>query len=661
VNRSPDLVLSRPAFALALLFLVLTLTVWAYAPGLAGGFVLDDVSSVVTNEALRISGLNAESLWAAAGSGSAVPFGRPASMLSFALNYLFWGEGAYSFKVVNLAIHLLTGLGLFILTLQLLSARRGALPAAVHAPWIAAIVATVWLVHPLNLTGVLYIVQRMASLSALFTVLGLSFYLLARRRALSGQGGQAWLFLGVPAATLLAVLSKENGALLPLFALLLEVALFRFRAADGRLDRAVIGFFVVFLLLPAVYGLGWVLTPEAILGGYQGRGFEFHERLLTQARALVFYLQMLFVPQISELGLFHDDFGVSTGLWAPPSTLPSVVLVFALVAFGLLMLRRERLVGLGVLWFFVAHLLESTVISLELVYEHRNYLASFGPILAMVIASATLISILARGPIGGSPAITATPVLVGLIVVGVFSWQTHTRAQQWSNPVLQATYEALHHPTSPRALYNIGSLHAKLGQAGNPGSLELAFGLLERALAVDQATVAPGIELIMVSDAVDRPIEPEWVDAVAHILETRVFHATTLNALAKVTNCQKERRCTLPDGLLPRLFDAASRNPAINRGGISSATVLATQGTYLLAYEHDPERAVAKLETAATLAAREPKIRVLWANALLAQGDLGAARKQLRTARELDRFGLHSRDIQALESDAARLTAVQQR
>jgi hypothetical protein len=335
------------------------------------------------------------------------------------------------------------------------------------------------------------------------------------------------------------------------------------------------------------------------------------------------------------------------------------------MAFGVLMLRREPLIGLGILWFFVAHLLESTVIGLELVYEHRNYLASFGPILALALAArlalATLVTVMARGRSGELPTTLAAPLIVGLLVVGVFSWQTHTRAGHWSNPLAHASYEALHHPTSARALLTIGNLHSRLSQAGHPESLELAFDLLERALMVDRATVAPGVELILLSDAVDRPIEPAWVDTVAQILETRPFDSTTLNALARVTNCQKERRCTLPDQLIATLFDAASRNPAINRGGISSATILATQGTYLLAYERDPERAAARFETAATLAAGEPKIRVLWANALLAQGDLAAAKEQLRKARELDRFGLHSRDIQALESDAARLTAVQRR
>src|SRR5690606_4731075 len=138
-------------------------------------------------------------------------------------------------KLTNLAIHLLNGLGLFWLT-RLLLPRLLQVPSetrkAFDTDFIAAAVAVIWLLHPLNLTGVLYVVQRMTSLSATFVILGLLCYVLARERILRRERGFLLMFVGVAAFGALATFTKENGALLALYIAVIELCAFKFRGPD---------------------------------------------------------------------------------------------------------------------------------------------------------------------------------------------------------------------------------------------------------------------------------------------------------------------------------------------------------------------------------------------------------------------------------------------
>ncbi|MBK8894755.1 MAG: hypothetical protein IPN64_12105 [Propionivibrio sp.] len=111
-----------------------------------------------------------------------------------------------------------------------------------------------------------------------------------------------------------------------------------------------------------------------ILGGYAWRDFSLGERLLTEARVLWFYLHMIVLPNLGEMGLHHDDFLISRGPLSPgPPCLPRP---------GYSCLRGERLrtaqqtadSHFRHAFFFVGHAMESTIIPLELVLEHRNYL-----------------------------------------------------------------------------------------------------------------------------------------------------------------------------------------------------------------------------------------------------------------------------------------------
>ncbi|HET7922411.1 MAG TPA: tetratricopeptide repeat protein, partial [Gammaproteobacteria bacterium] len=192
---------------------VLLLAFLVYLPGLYGPFVFDDYVNIVQNTALNLPHLSFHALVDAAFSINAGPLMRPVSMVSFALNRYFFGIEPLSFKLVNLLIHLANGALMFMLLRRLLTAYR-----QLHAPtllrerleWLALLIGALWLVHPLNLTAVLYVVQRETSLSALFMLAGLNLYVWARQRQLDGRGTHWTWFPGTALLGALAVLSKES-------------------------------------------------------------------------------------------------------------------------------------------------------------------------------------------------------------------------------------------------------------------------------------------------------------------------------------------------------------------------------------------------------------------------------------------------------------------
>ncbi|HKK14979.1 MAG TPA: hypothetical protein VKA14_09985, partial [Gammaproteobacteria bacterium] len=189
ISRPPE-THSRPvlsggwAVALALACAVFA-TVTLYWPGVHGSFALDDYPNIVDNPAVHLSDLRPDSLLAAAFSSHAGILGRPVSLLSFALNEYLWGPAPYSMKVTNIIIHVCNGLLVYAVAGLILLAWRNRFRPELDKSliqWTAVAMATAWLVLPINLTAVLYVVQRMTSLAGMFTLAGIALYLWGRLR-----------------------------------------------------------------------------------------------------------------------------------------------------------------------------------------------------------------------------------------------------------------------------------------------------------------------------------------------------------------------------------------------------------------------------------------------------------------------------------------------
>jgi len=541
-----------------LLFLLLCLlTVAVYYPGLSGDYLFDDMTNLLKNNRLNMESLDVASLQSASLSSDSGMLRRPVSMLSFALNRYFFGIDPYSYKVINLGIHLLTGIGLFWLARLIMLGYRqfhrpGLTPAAVT--WLPVVVSGIWLVHPLNLTGVLYIVQRMTSLSALFLVCGLCLFAAGRMRMRSGRrGGLLLILAGLIGFGGLAVFSKENGALLPLYMLVLELSLFRFRDKAGRLDKTVTSLFVLIVLIPGLLALAWLIShPGFITNGYNRRDFTLVERLMTEARILVFYLKMIVMPSISELGLYHDDIAISKGLFDPPATIQSLLFLAALLAAGFAFLKKLPLVSLGIFWFFAGHVLESSVIPLELAHEHRNYLPDFGIILA---AGALLLHLPASRI--ACHIRTVAPAVFILLLAGT----TWVRAGQWSDNVNFAVYESRHHPVSPRAAYTAGRIYARLAIRGHAESTKNAFRYLQQSSELDHSGILADVVMIKLASILGVEVKQAWYDAIVDKLALTV-NAADVTALATLALCQ-EHICATPYPTMEKIFRIALNNDSL--------------------------------------------------------------------------------------------------
>lgn len=627
---------SRPRpFLLFILLLMLTLV--AYQPGLLGDYVFDDMQNLLLNTRLDMESLDVTSLKSASLSAGPGIFKRPVSMLSFALNRYVTGIDPFYHKVVNLAIHLLTGVALLLLTRRIMQAHRQwhepELPPAADT-WLPILVCGAWLLHPLNMTSVLYIVQRMTSLSALFTVCGLYCYVRGRQQQLAGSAGWAWILSGLLIFGSLAFLSKENGALLPLYMLVIELVLFRFRNRSQGLYSGIAVFFTLSLLIPAL-GVLILLAgaPDVLLGGYTGRDFSLSERILTEMRVLVFYLKLLLAPSISDLGLYHDDIRLSRNLLDPATTLYSLLALAGLLVAALLFIRKLPLLSLGILWFFAGHVMESTILPLEIAHEHRNYLAGFGILLAVGASLAYLpghrVAPLIR---------TITP---GLLIT-LLAYTTWVRAGQWSDNITHATFEAMHHPQSPRAIYSAGRIHARLALVGVEASTDKAFAYLQAASRLDSTGIMPDVTMIKLASILQLPVQDTWYDTILTKLEYPVSSAdvTALHALAL---CQ-ETACDTPPETMETIFQTALNNNLL-RGPNSWANIYTSYGQYQINVKQNHIAGINYFTKAVEANPREAQYWINLIKLLVVAQEYEAAEDWLERFQEANTHGGTERDF----------------
>jgi len=363
--------------------ILLLLCIGAYVPGLNGPFVLDDKGTVASLGNLG-GVVNWDTFNAFVFGGHSGPTGRPLALLTFLMDARDWPAASFPFKRTNLIIHLINGVLLGVLIGQILDLlqyeRR-------RARWIALIAAGFWLLHPFLVSTTLYIVQRMAQLSTLFIFLGLMGYLYSRSLIVVDRA-KAYLLmsLSVGLFTLLAIVSKENGILLPLLVGVVEITVVA--SQRHRLPRLSGYWATAFIVVPsvvvAVY-LGSQFFKDDFFDIVPPRDFSLYERLLTQPRVLFEYLQHWFIPKLYTTGIFQDHFIKSTGLFVPITTALSIVLHLLVIAFSIVKRREWPLLALAVLFFYTSHLLESTVLNLELYFEHRNYLAACFLLLPFVV------------------------------------------------------------------------------------------------------------------------------------------------------------------------------------------------------------------------------------------------------------------------------------
>lgn len=426
--------------------LLITIVLSLYWHGLYGPFLLDDLQSITPAEMREFSWKRLLEISLQNETG---PLGRPLSIATFALNHYFFGSSPFSFKAVNLFLHILVGInvGIFVYLLILLRPKTKR-----FALLIACLTAAVWLIHPLQVSTVLYPVQRMTQLCHLFILMGLSTYLLGRIRLITRQS-YALPFMSFAFVVYfpLALLCKENGALFPFYVFCIEYFMLDFYAPTQKSKTLLKHFHRLFCLIMILAAVSYYwLQLSNYLAIFAEKNLTMLNRLLTEADALRFYLQLILLPRLSQMSLYHDDFPIASGINA------NVLIAFIiLICCGILIFclkRRAPIVAFGLAWFFVSHLIESTIIPLEVVFEHRNYLAMLGVILIPIYYSVIFFKNSAFSPTSK----TISFVLCGFICFLILS-MTYIRANAWSSPESFLKEESIFHPLSPRAHIEIAN------------------------------------------------------------------------------------------------------------------------------------------------------------------------------------------------------------
>jgi tetratricopeptide (TPR) repeat protein len=635
-NIQSILNLKSKYLVLAVLLMLVSSGFLAYWPGIGGPFVFDDFSNIVDNSFLRLPDLTTGSLVNAATSTESGPLKRPIPMVSFALNYYFSGNSnnPFPFKVTNVLIHVINSMLIFaVFYLGIVRAfskdpvfNRSA-SSNQYALIVSGSAALLWLLHPIHLTSVLYVVQRMASLSAMFVLSAIVVYLYGRSVAVAGKPLLGWTtaIAGTVIFGLLGLLSKENAALLPLYLLLIEFTLFRSEFPLVLLDK--LDQRKKMLLLAFVLALVAIVISYAVaysLPGYANRTFTFTERVLSQPRILLFYLSLIFFPRNDKFGIFHDDIALSTGILDPWTTLPSLLIVMGLIALAFLLYDRHKILTLAILWFFVSHLMESTFYPLEPAHEHRNYLAAIGPIIAIFYLSGIAVHRIGDRRIWWLP----------LLFLALFLLNTPLRAWHWSDLASLHVFEASNHPNSARAQSSLGSMFAKAGQ------LEKAKESFLRASELRPHDVSDLINIRIILAWQHRNPPAQLLQDINQRVHHGQLSPLTNQVLDYAVNCAQTDCAAIQDDLLvwlPVYIERASKRHR-----------LAAHYNYLYArillLKGRTNDAIVALNTAISVYSRLLHPYFLLAEVYLRNGDLAMSEQILEKLRVANRGNPYPRD-----------------
>ena len=624
-------------------FLLLAIAVAAlYWPGRGGGFVFDDFPNIVDNVALHVTSWDRHAWLAAVFSSDSGLGHRPLPMATFALNHVFTGLDPVPMKLTNIAIHAFNACLVLCLLRALLALAVPAVDAR-RREWTARFVAAAWALNPINLMGVLFIVQRMESLCHAFVFAGLWLYLLGRRRQLAGEPGGGWrIVAGIVGGTALGVLCKESAVLLPLYAACIELCLLGARNAQGTRDRRLLAFFGMVLVLPAILGLAWLLPGLLSPGPWATRDFTLGERLLTEGRVVLDYLRWTLFPSLRAFALYHDDIVVSRGLLQPASTAFALAGLALLATAAVALRGRRPLLALGIAWFLCAQLLTATIVPLELVFEHRNYFASLGACLAV----ADLLLFAPRGD--GARRIGALLAVLWLLFLGM---TTALRAREWSDPLRFAMSEAAKHPQSPRATYDYARVLALATgyKAGSP-LLPQAFAALEQARAVPGSGVLPHSALLILAARTGTPFRQDWWnDMVARLRHDPVGVQET-SAIASMTKCARNRSCAFPEREMDAIYEAA-----LSHGG--NAEICNIEADYAFNVLRRTAEGLRLWQCAIDMKPGEAQYRINRAKGLIALGRYADAHGEIARLRAMDRLGHDELAARELEERIRRAEA----
>ena len=442
-----------------MVFAVFIIVLSIYSNTFDASWHFDDEPNILSNKSLHLTELNLENIkhtftpsWDTGGS-----LYRPVACFSFALNYYFGKTEVFGYHLVNLTIHCLSAIFLFLFIYHVLNLPILKEKYKDNAYFIAFLSTVLWAINPIQVQAVTYIVQRMASMAGMFYIASMYFFLKGRTSRLKASKVIHYILCFI--CGVLALGSKENAVMLPITLLIFDLFLIRGITKSSLKKYALL--LLIAALICAIAALllkgPLILNPQNILSGYAGRGFTLAERLLTESRIVLFYISLLLYPMPHRLCFSHDIL-LSKGLLNPSTTIIAILIILALIGFTIWKSKRWPLVCFCILFFFLNHFIESTFLPLELVFEHRNYIPSmlfFVPIAILMV----------KGIAFFSHKKTMQITIIGFVILVLialghstfmrnFAWQTEEAL--WLDAVRKS-------PNLSRPHHNLGKCYTDMG------------------------------------------------------------------------------------------------------------------------------------------------------------------------------------------------------
>ncbi|MFQ5645629.1 MAG: tetratricopeptide repeat protein [bacterium] len=439
---------------LGVLVLLCLLAAAVYSNSFSVPFVFDDGNNIKFNYGIQLYEFSRQSLNRF--YETVAKQGRTLAMVTFALNFYFGRLNVFGYHLVNLIIHILNGLVVFLLVREFALLPSISRRYERYALKLSILTAVFFIIHPVQTQAVTYVVQRMASLAALFYFLSLWAYLKWRLKL---DHRSSWLkkilspwFMLMVVTGLAAFTTKQNTVVLPFIILLTEFFFFQdfqFGVIKRRPWIPVVA--VVIMVAAAMAFTGKVNIFAWVQHEYTKRDFTMAERVMTEWRVLLHYLSLLVYPEAGRLILDYT-YPLSVSMFNPPITFFSLLFLYLIGYLSVSHARREPLVSFFILWFFINLALESSFLGLDLVNEHRLYLPGVGFFVVFSFYLLRLRDLLSRR-FTWLKNVEITLVLIILMVWG--SW-THERNKVWHSVISILEDVVAKAPDNARQHINLG-------------------------------------------------------------------------------------------------------------------------------------------------------------------------------------------------------------
>jgi tetratricopeptide (TPR) repeat protein len=438
-------------WSLISILLICLVGVIAYSNSFDCSFHFDDVPNIGENIAIRNLS-DVEAWWGFYPS-------RPIGYLSFALNYHFHRLDVWGYHLVNLAIHIVNGvLVWWLVMLTMTTPVMKTQPISRHKRSMALFTALLFVSHPLATQSVTYIVQRLASLAALFYLLSFALYVKGGLWKGNGNRQVFFYYAGSILCAVLGMLTKEIVFTLPFALVLYE---FSFMKTDtwkfDLKDRGIQVTIIILMLFVALFAHNFSFGIFDPIPPLLNQGYDYPitawEYLLTQFSVILTYIRLFVLPVDQNLDY---DYPISHSLFEIHTIIGLLSLAGIFVA-AIFLFRRYRIISFGIFWFFLTLSVESSVIpiSQNVIFEHRTYLPSFGFVL--VLAGAVFYFLWER----------YVRVAMGILVLVILTNTvlTFERNKVWKSEYSLWADGIMKSPNKPRPLNGYGKVLADTGNA----------------------------------------------------------------------------------------------------------------------------------------------------------------------------------------------------